>query len=37
MDEDEQRFTRDDLIHPFYKCMMIEDGTGCQKLGSKVH
>jgi len=31
------KITKDDLIHPFYICMMIKNGMGCQKLGSRVH
>jgi hypothetical protein len=34
MEKDE--FTIDDSIHPFCICMMIKNGMGCQKLGSRV-
>jgi hypothetical protein len=31
-----RRFTRDDSIHPLCICMIIEEGMGCKKLGSRV-
>jgi len=27
---------QEDLIHPSYICTRVEDGMGCQQLGSKV-
>jgi hypothetical protein len=32
-----RKFTKDDLIYPFYICTIIEDDMGCQKLGLRVH
>jgi hypothetical protein len=37
MDEEKQKFTRDDPTNMFYICTRIENGMGCQKLGLKVH
>jgi hypothetical protein len=37
MDGEGWRLRRDDSIHSFCICMMIGDGMGYQKLGSKVH
>jgi hypothetical protein len=34
--EEGWRFTKDDSIHSLCVCATIEDGMGCQKLGSKV-